>query len=343
MLTLDGSRGGGQQVRTALSLSAVTGRPFRMEHVRANRPNPGLQAQHLAAVEAVAAVTDATVTGAERHSETLTFTPESPRGGDVAVDVTTAGSVTLVCDAVLPLATVLDEELSLTVTGGTDVKWSPPLEYLRRVKLPLLERAGLAAAVQVDRRGFYPVGGGAVTLDVGPSRLDPIRLTTREELERVRIDAVVSESLSEAAVAERLVETAAERVRGLDGVDAEAVTIDATVTYVSTASPGAVLTVVADAGRSRVGFDCVGERGKRAEDVATEAVSSFSEWFSTGAPVDKHMADQLAPWVALAGGTVRVPEVSAHLRTNVDVIRAFDYEVTLDRTDEGPFLRAPEP
>jgi RNA 3'-terminal phosphate cyclase (ATP) len=146
MLDLDGSEGGGQLLRTALSLSAVETTPFRMTGVRGSRPEPGLMPQHLTAVETVAAVTDAEVTGAELGSEELTFEPGLPTGGDYEADVGTAGSVTLLFDALLPVSVAVEAPLAVRARGGTDVQWSPPLDYARLVKLPLLRRRGSTTA-----------------------------------------------------------------------------------------------------------------------------------------------------------------------------------------------------
>ncbi|WP_380674314.1 RNA 3'-terminal phosphate cyclase [Salinigranum sp. GCM10025319] len=167
-LDLDGSDGGGQLLRTALTLACLSERAFEMTGIRADRPTSGVRPQHLACVEAAATLTEATVEGDAVGSETLTFRPTRPPKGDTSVDVGTAGSVALVFDTVLPLAVGLDAPVSVTATGGTDVKWAPTFDYLRRVKLPLLARYGLAAAVDLHRRGFYPVGGGEATLHVAP-------------------------------------------------------------------------------------------------------------------------------------------------------------------------------
>ncbi|MFC6730183.1 RNA 3'-terminal phosphate cyclase, partial [Natronoarchaeum mannanilyticum] len=203
MIELDGAEGGGQIVRSALSLSALAGEPFRIENVRGARDDPGLKHQHHAAVELVAEVCDADVEGAELDAETLTFDPGQPSGGQYEVDVGTAGSVTLVFDAVLPLAVTIDEPLAVTISGGTDVEWSPPIDYYRRVKLPVLRRHAVDAAVDVERRGFYPAGGGVATLTVDPSDPAPIDLTDRGERHGVRLYSVASEELTDADVAER--------------------------------------------------------------------------------------------------------------------------------------------
>ncbi|MFC6826720.1 RNA 3'-terminal phosphate cyclase [Halopelagius fulvigenes] len=342
MLELDGSDGGGQLLRTALSLSAVTGRPFRMENVRAERPTPGLKTQHVAAVRAVADATHATVAGDERGSETLAFAPDGFRGGDVFAEVETAGSAALVCDAVLPIAAALDETLSLTVTGGTDVEWSPSADYLRRAKLPLLRDFGLNADAEVRRRGFYPAGGGRLAFEIRPSNLARLRLRSRGTLRRVLVNAVATESLSDADVAERLRDAAVERLTAASGPNLAAGTVESTAEYVSASSPGAIVTLVADCEGGRAGFVGLGRRGVPAESVAADAVDAFASWRESDAPVDARMGDQLAVWAALAGGEVRVPAVTDHLRTNVEVIRAFDYDVAVEPDGDGAVLLSPD-
>ncbi|WP_327050784.1 RNA 3'-terminal phosphate cyclase [Halomicrococcus gelatinilyticus] len=330
MLELDGSTGGGQLVRTALSLSALSGKPFRMEGVRANRPKPGLRPQHRTAVRAVAQACDATVEGDDVGSETLTFEPGTPTGGTVSVDIGTAGSVTLLFDALLPLATVLDEPLAVTARGGTEVKWSPPMAFYRRVKLPLLRRAGLAAAVDVARTGFYPAGGGEATLLLAPSSPSPLSLAERGEASGVRVYSTASTDLMDAEVAERQATTARERV--------EAAGHDVTgsqMTYVDTRSPGTSLVVRADYEHSVAGFDEYGERGTPAETVAADAVESFLGFHAGPGAVDEHLADQLLVFLGLAGGEMTVPAVTDHVETNRDLLAAFGYDVSLERSPGG--------
>jgi RNA 3'-terminal phosphate cyclase (ATP) len=336
MLELDGRTGGGQQLRTALSLSAVAERPFRMERVRGNRPNPGLKPQHVAAVEAVAAVTDAETRGVEQGSTTVEFEPDAVRGGTVAAGVATAGSTTLLVDTLLPLAVALEEPLSATLTGGTDVKWSPPCDYVREAKLPVLRDAGLDADVTVQRRGFYPVGGGRVDLTVRPSTLRPLELGARGPVDRVSVHAVATESLADAEVAERMADAVVEAL----GDDE---TLDVDVAYVDADSPGAVVTLVADCGVARAGFDAVGERGVPAERVAGEAVEAFETWRAGDAPVDAWLGDQLLLWVALAGGRVRLPRVTDHVRSNASTVRAFGYDLSVEHDGQGGVVTAPTP
>lgn len=335
MLNIDGGAGGGQLVRTALSLSALTGRAIRVERVREGRSTPGLRPQHLAAVRALAAITDAETEGAEVGSTTLSFRPSAVSPGRYEVDVGTAGSVTLVFDAVLPLATAVDGQLTLSARGGTDVRWAPSLDYLRLVKLPLLRRFGLAAAVDVVARGFYPVGGGEAVLSVGPSSLDRIEVPTPSGPAAARVLSVATEDLAGRAVAERQAETA---VSGLE--EADVAVVQRRTEHVEAASPGSTLTVRLDRGGCLAGADALGERGKPAEEVGSEAVESALGWFDGGAAVDRHMADQLLVYLGQAGGSVTCPAVTDHVRTSLPVLECFGYPVTMDEGQELPVLRA---
>jgi RNA 3'-terminal phosphate cyclase (ATP) len=329
MLTVDGSAGGGQLLRTALSLSLLDRRPFRIEAIRAGRPTPGLRPQHLACVRAAARLGDADVDGDEVGSDSLTFRPDGFTADDVRVDVGTAGSVTLVFDTVLPVATALSRPVSVTVSGGTDVKWAPPLDYYCRVKLPLLARFGLDADVTCARRGFYPAGGGEATLDLSPTSLSTVDLTARGDFESVTVHSVASESLEDADVADR------QASRAVSLLDDAGVAVDSTVAYVSSDSPGSVLTLRATYGRTLAGFDALGERGRPSEEVAELAVSSLQAWRAGPGAVDSHMADQLLVPLALAGGRVRLPSVTAHVETNAEVIRAFGYDVDVESAADG--------
>jgi RNA 3'-terminal phosphate cyclase (ATP) len=300
-----------------------------MENVRADRPDPGLKPAHRAAVDLLAAACDAEVEGADLDSETVVFEPgDGPRDHSLTVDVGTAGSVPLLADALLPVATVLDDPLSATLVGGTDVAWSPPADYLRRVKLPLLRERGLDAAVEVERRGFYPAGGGRLAVDLRPSTLDPLELTERGAFESLRVYAVESESLADADVAGRMATSVEETV---------SVPVASKTESVESDSPGAVVTLAARTTRARAGFSSLGERGVPAEAVGGRAAERFESWRAGGAAVDVHLGDQSLLWLALAGGAASVPEVTEHVRSNVETIRAFGFDVRrVDVDCEGP-------
>jgi RNA 3'-terminal phosphate cyclase (ATP) len=339
MNILDGGEGGGQLVRTALALSAVTGEPFRMRHVRRARANPGLQAQHCAAIEAVAAVCNAETGGVEVGSESFTFEPNEDidedadpadqgiLGGSVSVEVGTAGSVPLVFDALLPVAIALDESFTARLEGGTDAKWAPPFDYFQHVKLPVLQEHGLDADVTLNRRGFYPRGGGKATLTIEPSTLDALDVTERGERESLTAYSVAEESEAEDDVAERQAEPAP------DAADVE-------TEYVEADCSGSAFVLAAEYEHSRAGFAELGEMGVEPETVGEKAVERFEAFEDGDAAVDEYLADQLLPFVALAGGEVRAPEVTSHVETCIDLLAEFGYDVNVEEDGDTVLLSA---
>lgn len=347
MLELDGSVGGGQLMRTALTLSAATGQPFEMTDIRGGRETPGLRPQHAASVALTATITNAEMSEVGVGTETLEFTPESISGGEYEVDVGTAGSLTLLFDTVLPLALVADEPIRVYATGGTDVLWSPSLAFLASVKLPLLRRWGLWAAVDTDRRGFYPAGDGAATLSLAPSSPGPLTLPSRGSFRAARVYSVESADLADADVASRQATEARERLETA-GLPVESVR----TTSADSVSTGSAVTVrfdyeaPADARgptepvAPSAGFDSLGERGKPAEDVASDAVEDALSFHAGTAAVDRHLTDQLVVLVALAGGHVRIPAVTDHVESCVDLVGAFGFDVTVVSADDEFVLTA---
>lgn len=336
MLEIDGGDGGGQLLRSSLALAAVTDTPVEVSNIRGDRPTPGLKAQHLTAVEVLAAVSDASVEGATLGAETVRFDPGDPTGGHVEADVGTAGSLTLVCHAVLPVATVLDTPLAVTLTGGTAVKWSPPLSTYRRVTLSLCRRHGLQAALERHRTGFYPAGGGEATLYLGPSALSPITLTERGQLQGARVVSRASQSLATSDVAKRQADAAADALEGAD-----IPVLERTQTLADTDSTGSALTIQLVYEQTTAGFDALGEPGKPAEDVAAEAIEETLAFHEGQGAVDRHAADQLLVTLALAGGSLVIPERTDHVETNLAVLRRFGFEIGIDESGPTPVVSAP--
>ncbi len=330
MITLDGAGGGGQILRTALSLATITDTPVRIENIRGGRPDPGLKPQHLTAVDLVAELCEADVDGAELGADSLTFQPGEARRPSLQAAVGTAGSLTLLFDTVLPIAATLQGPFELTATGGTNVKWAPTIEYLQLVKGPLLADWGLDATIGCSKTGFYPAGGGEATLRTTPSSLSPIELESRGELEAVEIYSKASEDLADREVADRQASHAQDELEAA-GLPAAIQRVD----YVPTASTGSSLLLRGVYEHSIVGFDALGERGRTSEAVAEGAVQQLTAFHDTEGAVDVFMADQLMPFLALAGGRVRIPAVSAHVETNLEVISAFGSDLRLDRQDDG--------
>jgi RNA 3'-terminal phosphate cyclase (ATP) len=329
LLVLDGSHGegGGQILRTALALAALTGRSFRLEKIRAGRPKGGLAAQHLTAVQATAAISAAEVEGAVLGSQRLSFAPGPTRAGDYTFDVAaarqggSAGATTLVLQAVLlPLALAAGRS-RLILCGGTHMAWSPPFDDVAAAWLGALRRMGVEASVELVRWGFYPVGRGEITARIeggGRRRLASLELLERGPLALVRGRAVGANL--PAHVPERM----ARRARAL--LAAAGLPSAVEPLSVEAACPGAGVFLAADYAGWTAGFSALGARGKPAEAVAEEAVEALLGFHRSGATVDAHLADQLLLPCALAGAPSRflAERATGHLTTNAWTLERFD-------------------
>lgn len=326
-IVIDGAygEGGGQILRTALALSALLGRPARLENIRAGRKNPGLQAQHLVGLQALAEITRAEVEGARVGTTTVRIVPGPVRPGSYRFAVGTAGAVTLVLQTLLlPLAWA-GAVSGLTITGGTHVPWSPPVPYLQEVLLPTLAALGVHASVEVLRCGFYPKGGGEVRAVVRPARgaLLPLTRLRRGTLRAVRGEALVVRLPR--TIAERLQARAEMRLRDLR------VPVAVDVVEGDGPGPGAHLFLLAESEESRAGFAGLGQRGKPAERVADEACAALGEYLEGDGALDPHLADQVLPALALAEGesAFTTTRLTPHLLTNAWAIRQFLPEVVI--------------
>ncbi len=322
MIEIDGSHGegGGQLLRMAVALSALTRTPVAVDRIRAGRPNPGLAAQHVTALRAVAELASAQVEGLEVGSARMTFAPGDLVGGEHAFDVGTAGSVTLVLQACLPVAFAASGSTRLRIVGGTDVKWAPPLDYFARVFLPWIRRLGGEADLLSHRRGYYPRGGGEVEISVQPTSVwSSITLSDPGAVERVRGIAHVS-NLSE-DIPRRMKEAAARRLHGVADVKIE----ERIYPSEDAVGLGGAVVLWAERERTLLGADALAERGKSAERVGEEAAEQLEAEILSGATVDVHAADQLAVYLALSDrpSSFMVREVSAHLRTMAWLIPQF--------------------
>jgi RNA 3'-phosphate cyclase len=314
MIEIDGAfgEGGGQLVRTAVALSAVRRRPIRVVNVRARRRNPGLAPQHVAAVRAVASMCEARCEGAEPRSTAFAFSPQRLRGGDYRVDVGTAGSITLVLQAMLPAAVASGERCTIRVRGGTDVRAAPPIDYFAAVLLPLLARLGVHAALAVERRGYYPKGGGEVRLEVAPAAaLQPFAAQSPGAIERVDILAHVGQLPRE--IAARMALAALQALPPGLPVDSK---VDALAAD-RAAGPGGAIVLRALTANTVLGAAEVAERGVRAERLGERAGASLARDLRAGVTLDVHATDQMLVFLALASGESHfvVRELSSHART----------------------------
>jgi RNA 3'-terminal phosphate cyclase (ATP) len=323
MIEINGSSGGGQMLRTALSLSVIRGENFRIEDIRGKRPNPGLKRQHLEAVKAAGRISNAEIEGDEIGSETLEFRPQELRDNPFTSNIGTAGSITLLYDAILPVTSQFNDSFRLSAKGGTDVKWSPTFPYFSEVKLPLLRKFGVKAETELKQTGYYPKGGGEATLRTEEHSLKSIDLTHRGELKKFEIYSKASKELEDQEVADRQADEA-ERIIKNSHMSKE---VEKNVSYVKTGSTGSSLLLKAVYENSIAGFDSLGEKGKRSEKVAKEAVQDFKKFHASEAVVDQYMADQLMVFMAITGGEIRVPEITSHVETNLEVIRKFGFDI----------------
>ncbi len=349
MLTLDGSygEGGGQVLRTALTLSAITGQPVHIEHIRAGRKKPGLRPQHLTAVRAAAAVCGACLERDELGSQTLAFTPGGPpHPGEYTFDVAeaaqggSAGSVGLVLQTVLLPLALGEGQSHLTIRGGTHVPWAPPVSYLTDVFLPTLARMGIQAQIELTRWGFYPAGGGEIRVQIqGKATLNPIQLTQRGELRRVWGTAAVMNL--PAHIPQRMANRA-HNVLAEAGIGAQV-----EPRRLRGAGPGAGIFLFAEYGSAdenvAAGFTAYGRKGLPAERVAEAACESLLAHHHSGEPTELHLADQLALPMALAQGKSQVTtsQISQHLLTNAWVVGQFlpqDFEIRGEQGSPGTIV-----
>ncbi|HLK56852.1 MAG TPA: RNA 3'-terminal phosphate cyclase [Chthonomonadaceae bacterium] len=345
-LEIDGAygEGGGQIIRTSMSLAAITGRAIELKHIRARRSRPGLQAQHLTAVRAMAAFCHGILQGDTLDSQQLRFDPGTVEYGpasDFTFDVAearggaSAGATGLVAQTLfVPMFLLEYVTPRVTILGGTHVPMSPTADYLQHVYVPALCKMGLLGSFNSDRAGFFPRGGGAIRIiaDSGVPTT-PIDWTERGRMQSLRVTIVTSQLPEH--VAARGEETVLKELKGY-GVP---VTVEKRDLPSHGAGAAVVITAACERGMS--GFTSLGERGKPMERVALEAVRDFKKWFASGAPVDEHLADQLVLPCALMPYESRwtTPVITDHLRTVLWTAQQFlPIEYTLEERGDGSGL-----
>jgi RNA 3'-phosphate cyclase len=321
ILEIDGSfgEGGGQTVRTATFFSIILGTPIRVRNVRAGRRVPGLRPQHAATLEILRKVCGGTLEGGKIGSTEFTFTPGKPENRSLSLDMGTAASITLVLQALVPAISLAGVGLELELVGGTDVPWSPTSDYVSRVLSPSLKRIGIVFSLEVKRRGYYPSGGGRAVVHIEPCRgVVPLDLPSRTH--DPPISVVSRAGMLPNRVPEQQVSSA---VSELSRFGLSAGVVD--VHLEESLSPGSSILVSAVDDACFIGSDSIGARGKPALRVGSEAAWRFGKSFTTGACVDSHLADMLAPLLCLAGGpsSLVTPEVTDHLRTSLHVAQQF--------------------
>lgn len=329
MIIIDGSfgEGGGQILRSSLALSAITAQPFRIERIRAARKSPGLLRQHRTAVSAAAAISGASVEGADLGSQKLTFVPRALRGGSFSFAIGTAGSTTLVLQTVLVPLLLAPEPSAIELEGGTHNPASPSFDFLVRSFLPLVERMGARVEAELVRPGFYPAGGGRIVVSIQPaSHLAPLELIERGAVVARRARAMVANLPYD--IARREIAVVAERTAWpAESLEAHSMN--------GSPGPGNVLTIDVACEHVTEVVTGFGMRGVRAEEVAARAVDEAERYLGSTAAAGEHLADQLLLPMAVGGGGVFTTlQPSTHAVTNAEVIRKFvDVNVAFEEED----------
>jgi RNA 3'-phosphate cyclase len=318
MIEIDGGHleGGGQIIRTTISLSAISSQSVRIFNIRKGRDKPGLRPQHYEGIVAAAKLCNANVKGVSLNSTEIIFIPRKISAGAYTIDTRTAGSVTLILQTLVPIGIYADSPVQLTLRGGTAVPFSPTVEYFRHVLCHMLKMIGVDIDIGVKKHGFYPRGGGEISVEISPGKLRSLCLNDPGRLSKVIVESYASQHLKKSRVAERMI----------DGFIRVIEDVETRYAYVSANSPGCFIASRALYEKSTIGADALGKRGRPAEDVGLDAARGLKETIESNAPIDEWMVDQIIPYMALGVrdtskvAFVRVPCLTKHAETNIWVV-----------------------
>ena len=332
MLHIDGSygEGGGQILRTAVALSALTKKPVEIDNIRANRPNPGIKPQHYVAIKSIEDLCKGESEGLELGSSHLFFKPGEIKGGNYKFDIGTAGSITLVLQACLLSAVKTREPINIHVKGGTDVRWAPSWDYFKYVFLFLLKKIGVSADVELIKRGYYPKGGGEGTLTMKPSG-EIHHLFFDEKQDFTSIKGIIHSANLPEDVSTRMKHAA------IKTLVKKNLKVDVSFENRSALSTGIGITLWTQSKDAVMGSTVLGERGIPAEKIGSDAASHIIKDIESGSNIDLHAFDQILPYLAIArkGSACIVREVSNHAKTNMWLVKQFfDVDFKLEKFDD---------
>lgn len=325
LLEINGAlgEGGGQVLRSSLTLSILTGKPVFIRNIRANRSKHGMLAQHLKSIDAAAAVSKAYVEGAALGSTSLTFRPSEINSGRYKIDIGTAGATTLVFQTIFLPLSCASAASSVIITGGTHVRWSPCYHYLQLQWLPIMQCMGFDADIELNSAGFYPQGGGRINSVIRPVKtIAPLVLTSRGKL--IRITGISAVANLNREIAERQKRQALGRLLSLSNKLGHPEVHIKTLEFPSS-TKGTVLLLLAEFENGSACYYGLGELGKPAERVADEAVDALLLFIDTEATLDQYLADQLLLPLSFAEGPsiFYTSQITQHLLTNAEIIRLF--------------------
>lgn len=333
-ILIDGSfgEGGGQILRSSLLFSTLLKRPVKVVNIRAKRSNPGLRPQHLATIKAFVEITGGRAEGLSIGSTVIRYFPGDELKSSLQIDVGTAGSITLMLQSLIPALGLKKREIRLKLIGGTDTKWSPTMEYFKRIVLQFFNLIGLSVSLKVLRRGYYPHGGGIVDVTIGKDKgLKTFEAVNVEKSAKAEIVSICSKLPK--SVAERQAKSAMAMLRDA-GIDVKNVEI-----YVeSSVSPGTSILVYSMKPEIFyfIGGDSVGEKGVPAEEIGRRAAAAYLE--EVNVVVDRHLADMVVPLAAVAPGRSRMltSELTGHLSTNLHIAKMFTgCEYSVEKVEGG--------
>ena len=321
MIELDGKDAGGQYLRTAVALSAITGKPVKISNIRGGRPEPGLKHQHIEGITAIGELCNAKIDGLILNSKELTFEPQQLAPKDLEIEISTAGSIGLVLQALLLVTSQLKQPIKIHFKGGaTYNKWAPPVAYIEQVFLPLL---GEKTKIKIIKEGFYPKGGAEVEVETAPWEAKKIEIINKSLVQGVYGVSSASLQLQRGKVAERQVDAAGAYIQQKLGK-----VLDCQCKYASTESRGSGIMLFIKTDNGIIGADALGAIEKTAEEVGREAARYLvDEYF--GGPVDRHAADMLLPYMSIASVAlnqeckIATSEITNHIITNAHVIEKF--------------------
>lgn len=319
MIKIDGSygEGGGQIIRTAVALSAITKKPVTISNIRSKRNSPGLKPQHLTGVKAVAELCNAELKGAEIGSKEIEFAPGEIESKTLNLDIGTAGSVTMVLQALMPAALFSKKDFKFTITGGTSVHFSPPAEYFVHILCSYLKSMGADVDAAIEKYGFYPKGGGKVSVKINASELRGITVLERGGFIGTSIlDSIASKDLEKAQVAER-------QINGFKKEFGETNYTKIRNRYVDSLSTGSSIHAHNVYENCVIGAEALGERGKPSEKVGELCAKKLKKEIEFDSTLDSHMLDQIIPYMAVLGGAFRFNEMTSHAKTNIWVTEQF--------------------
>jgi len=318
MIEIDGSIGGGQLLRTAIGLSALTSESVKITNIRKGKQGKhGLRPQHLMGIKVVGEFCQAEMKGLKEGSLEVEFTPKKLDVYDKKIDIGTAGNISLLLQTITPLLVFSKKSVTLEIIGGTETKWAPPIQYIKYVTFPILNNMGAELSLEIVKHGYYPKGGGKVLVKSKPiKKLYPIVCMDRGNIQTIHIHSVCGQLPKH--VADRQGYSALRMIQ----YHYSKVKSSLSIKSVDSFSPGSSVTCYAVCENSILGGDCLGERGLKAEIVGQKAAEELIQSLKSKAAFDKHTADQILVFIALAKGKseVRLEELTDHCRTNTHVI-----------------------